>query len=924
MEPNNFQVNISSFIEPAVIFLSLKCTFLFLTFSHICTVFQNFLVQKTQGLSKDAANCPSTSSHDDSSSCGEVRHHLNPAPNEESNADSDSEDTTSSQESNDDSNSENSTNSEESNGDSNSEGSTSSEEIPRGHPGDESDDPGDSGDSGDSDGNNDDDESESDPDNDMEFGQRNFSLEDERLDAVLQVAEGRTAREAVAMVLALSVRNNLSYDTTVKVFKIISALFENSPLPVTKDQLWSVLNRTWAGIRKHVYCSQCFRLLGLLTEVPNPVVCQCGWTISRAKAKYFITLNVRNQLEKILSQPGIWEKLQYPQNRRRRNEESMEDIYDSEGYRRLRGMDGGPASPLDFTYTFNMDGFKVSKSSKSEAMPIFMRINELPPNLRQKNILLAGLWLDKDCTNFNIFMKVFTKQANKLSSIGVTWRPNGVDPEVSRFFPTCCCADAKGRAQIMNMALYSGNFGCTFCDHRGIYLEGSMKYPIPGTVVRRVRVHRHQEYVEEVVIQEAEIRTDAVIRDLMVQAGVGGRRIRGVIGPTQLMLMQFFDLGNGFSTDDLHPLFKGVTNFHTELLLQGVPGVYQVGPNGRAIINRRLKNILTPSHISRKPRSLELMHMWKASEWRNWLLYYAVPCLQGIIPDQYVRHLGLLSKAVFLLSRDVIREEDLLEAARCLELYVTQFQEFYGPENMRFNIHILGHIIQCIRLWGAFWCHSTFPYESWNHRLGKCVSSPRGAIDQIVLRFLLFLMIEGISINPLISQEIRDFIATHLLGSRMRDADDVGGAHFFGQRTRRHASVAEIQILAEEGYAAEELEGLELTEYFQVKVNGMECRSVQYRHDSMSNNSFVYTNDDQFGVVESIVVLDMPNNIGGVFVTTYEVGDGVLGVNHIVPILNDQAGVSFFPISEIHNLAVKMGVREQWCIAPMANQLEID
>ncbi|KAJ1523195.1 hypothetical protein ONE63_001082 [Megalurothrips usitatus] len=147
------------------------------------------------------------------------------------------------------------------------------------------------------------DSSESDPDQDMREGAQHFPLRNERLDMVLDVAAGRTTREVVAMVIALALQMSLNYETVVMIFNILHSTLALFNLPVTKDQLWSCLNRNTAGIRKNVYCSRCFKLLGRLEVLPNPVLCDCGWTKPKKRAKYFITLNVKSQLQNILNLP---------------------------------------------------------------------------------------------------------------------------------------------------------------------------------------------------------------------------------------------------------------------------------------------------------------------------------------------------------------------------------------------------------------------------------------------------------------------------------------------------------------------------------------------------------------------------------------------------------------------------------------------
>lgn len=76
-----------------------------------------------------------------------------------------------------------------------------------------------------------------------------------------------------------------------------------------------------------------------------------------------------------------------------------------------------------YTYPFNLDPFSTSKSSKTEVCPIFMKVNELPPNQRQKNVILAGLWLGPKALDSNLFMTGFRKQCNRLSERSISRRP---------------------------------------------------------------------------------------------------------------------------------------------------------------------------------------------------------------------------------------------------------------------------------------------------------------------------------------------------------------------------------------------------------------------------------------------------------------------------------------------------------------------
>ena len=78
---------------------------------------------------------------------------------------------------------------------------------------------------------------------DSDAGDENFSFENQMLDRLFISAQNRTAREILALVVALSAKQNLDYKTLVGICRIFNASAENMVMPGTKEQLWSILNK---------------------------------------------------------------------------------------------------------------------------------------------------------------------------------------------------------------------------------------------------------------------------------------------------------------------------------------------------------------------------------------------------------------------------------------------------------------------------------------------------------------------------------------------------------------------------------------------------------------------------------------------------------------------------------------------------------
>ncbi|KAE8740479.1 hypothetical protein FOCC_FOCC014007 [Frankliniella occidentalis] len=125
-----------------------------------------------------------------------------------------------------------------------------------------------------------------------------------------------------------------------------------------------------------------------------------------------------------------------------------------------------------------------------------------------------------------------------------------------------------------------------------------------------------------------------------------------------------------------------------------------------------------PTCLARKPRKIATFKKWRGSEFRNFLLY-GLPCLTGLVRDDILDNLKRLADASFILCKQSISQEDLAQAEEDLLVFMYEYQDIFGVENMKFNVHVLSHLAEVVRSLGNLWVHSTFNFESWNHRLKR-------------------------------------------------------------------------------------------------------------------------------------------------------------------------------------------------------------
>ncbi|KAL1465903.1 hypothetical protein MTO96_043056, partial [Rhipicephalus appendiculatus] len=119
----------------------------------------------------------------------------------------------------------------------------------------------------------------------------------------------------------------------------------------------------------------------------------------------------------------------------------------------------GTVGNMDLTLTFNTDGSPVFKSSTSSIWPIQFLVNELPPDCRMKNCLVAGLWFGRH-PDMSLFMGKFVEEVNNFGHL--IWR-TASSVIKSTIHAVCCCVDAPARAAVMTMVQFNGLFGCPWC-----------------------------------------------------------------------------------------------------------------------------------------------------------------------------------------------------------------------------------------------------------------------------------------------------------------------------------------------------------------------------------------------------------------------------------------------------------------------------
>lgn len=154
-------------------------------------------------------------------------------------------------------------------------------------------------------------------------------------------------------------------------------------------------------------------------------------------------------------------------------------------------------------------------------------------------------------------------------------------------------------------------------------------------------------------------------------------------------------------------------------------------------VQKRIENVEAPSDLGRLPGKISSNYGgFTASQWKNWVLYYSLYALEGILGDEHVNCWQNFVLACRHLCKPCITKTDLIIADRKLLDFCRKVESLYGKTVITPNMHLHLHIRECVENYGSvsgFWL---FSFERYNGLLGSFHTNNREVEVQLMRRFL--------------------------------------------------------------------------------------------------------------------------------------------------------------------------------------------
>lgn len=555
------------------------------------------------------------------------------------------------------------------------------------------------------------------------------------------------------------------------------------------------------------------------------------------------------------------------------NIDVITDLCDGKMYKHLKTV-----SDSFVSLSFNCDGVPVFKSSKFSIWPLLCSVNELPPEERDKHVLLCALWFGSSKPTMTSFLKPFVEECKSLSKTGLSWHdPSDKSIKNAKVYVLCATCDAVARPLLQNFKQYNGKYGCSHCLH-------------PGQQVRKgngtVRAYPFEGDMSELREHDTTLKIGEIAQNK-------GHSVLGIKGPSPIIDLPHFDLINSIVPDYMHCVLLGICRQMSTLWFDSkhYKQPWYIGLNTTRV-DRQLLAIKPPSTFSRSTRSITERKYWKAHEWQNWLLYYSLPVLKGVLPNKYLSHWALLVEGVGILLGSRINQADIDHAREALEVYVKSVAHLYGEDQMSFNVHSLLHLVNSVENLGPLWSHSAFMFENFNGYLLKQVKSSNAVPQQICKRVAWSGALPQIAkaYATDMSPEINFFKEINSSKHRIKNVARYDKVTALG--VPKISQVSEKVVIALHGVLGK-TPASSVRYYSRIIVNGEVIHSRTYRKAKKRNNSVVILKDGHIFKISYFVCVGEDVNLYAVGRFAYSTRQKLVRGNEVKPLLTFMRSVHF-------------------------------
>lgn len=438
---------------------------------------------------------------------------------------------------------------------------------------------------------------------------------------------------------------------------------------------------------------------------------------------------IKSSLQRLLNCQNIVKKLDQWRNRQT-IVDTLSDIYDGQVWKDFltEKYNNFLQTKRHLGVMLNVDFFQPFKHVTASYGVIYLAILNLPRSerLKKENILIIGIIppFEHEPDSLNSFLKPMVDELKEFWNPGVRLY-TAESPKFKLLFKValmCVACDIPAARKCCGFKGHSANYGCSRCKKffpGGIGCKDFSGFDRTTWPKRDLQEHREKcRDLQKCCTQTA--------RELL-QTQTG-------IKYSVLIELSYFDPIRFTIVDPMHNLFLGTAK-HTMKNLWLENGVLSKAQ--MKILQTRIDTIRTPRGIGRIPNKIATsFNGFTAEQWKNWVILYSMFALRGIIPEQHYVCWQTFVLACFYLCRRSITNVDIIKADHLLIKFCKQVENLFGNSSITPNMHLHGHLADCIKDYGSVYGFWLFSFERLNGLLGSYPNNKRNIAIQLMKRFI--------------------------------------------------------------------------------------------------------------------------------------------------------------------------------------------
>ena len=349
--------------------------------------------------------------------------------------------------------------------------------------------------------------------------------------------------------------------------------------------------------------------------------------------------------------------------------------------------------------SLNIDGLPLFKSSNSTLWPVLCAIH-LEPAVIFPVTLTLGPSKPQDL----MFLDEMVSELADIIKNGIEFQGKNISVHLR-----CVVCDAPAKAMVKRIQYHTGRSGCDKCATKGVWI-GRMTF---------------QE------IENLPLWTDMSYRRTMKQLEENGNT------PSPFCRLSI-DMVSQFPIDYMHQCCFGVMKklMVTWVRGDGVFRKHRLSVGQKEVINSRLGGLkkAVPKCFARKPRGIDQVDRWKATEFRHFAVYTGKLVLKGVLDDRHYQNFLYFSVALSILLCPNLATSYNQLAEDLLKRFVGDCKQLYRPEFLVYNVHMMVHLAAEAKQYGSLDACSAFPFENYMQKLKRMVRSGKNPLLQITKR----------------------------------------------------------------------------------------------------------------------------------------------------------------------------------------------